>query len=411
ERMLTKQQARRFILAHQGLLTGVRFEDKQGILAFVKRVGCLQFDPLNVVGFNQELVLQSRIPEFRSEMLQELLYKDRLLVDGWDKNLSIYRIEDWPYFNRNREAARLRLHGMPHIHSIVPQVVERLTVQGPLSSGDLDYNEVVDWSWAPTRLSRAVLESLYFAGDLIIHRKEHTRKIYDLSSRHLPADYLVAPDPNPVDELYWEWHVLRRIAAIGLLWNKASDAWLGILGFKTKERNEAFQRLQEKGKVMALQVEGISQPLYIRTEDMPLLNEVTHEGYDYPARAFILAPLDNMIWDRRLIKELFGFEYRWEVYKPAAERQYGYYVLPVMCEDRFVGRFEPVMDKKSKELVIKNWWWEPDIIKNERLFDLLKTCFEQFIRFSGAKTVHLEGAFARGELPELEWLGNLKLGV
>jgi uncharacterized protein len=158
---------------------------------------------------------------------------------------------------------------------------------------------------------------------------------------------------------------------------------------------------------MALQVEGISELLYIRTEDMPLLNEVTQEKYDYPARAFILAPLDNMIWDRRLIKELFGFEYRWEVYKPAAERQYGYYVLPVMCEDQFVGRFEPVMDRKNKQLIIKNWWWEPDIIKNERLFDLLKTCFEQFIRFSGAKTVRLEGAFARGELPELEWLGDL----
>jgi uncharacterized protein YcaQ len=239
---------------------------------------------------------------------------------------------------------------------------------------------------------------MYFSGDLIIHHKDRTRKVYDLVSRHLPDIYLQAPDPNPTPEAYWEWYVLRRIGAIGLLWNKPSDAWLGISGMKSKERNEAFVRLQEKGKVICLQVEGIMQQLFIREEDIPLLEKTISEDYSYPSRSFVLAPLDNMIWDRRLIKELFDFEYRWEVYKPLAERQFGYYVLPVMYNDCFIGRFEPGLDRKNKELVIKNWWWEQGIIPTAQLYDSLRDCFEDFMLFTGVKSVRLEGTLANSEL-------------
>ncbi|WP_248926885.1 winged helix-turn-helix domain-containing protein [Paenibacillus hamazuiensis] len=405
---LTAEQARHFILAYQGLLTNRRFEGKQGILAFVRRVGCLQFDPLNVVGYNQQLVLQSRVPGFRPEMLEELLYEDRELIDGWDKNMSIYLREDWPCFSRIRNAAKIRLEDKPHLKKVVPQVMERLQAEGPLSSADLEYDEVVDWSWAPTRLARAVLESMYFIGDLLIHHKARTRKVYDLASRLLPADCLMAPDPNPSQDSYWEWYVLRRVGAIGMLWNKSGDAWLGISGMKSSVRNDAFQRLKDMGRLIEVQVEGIEPPFYIRSEDVPLLQEVIRwKKDDVPARAFVLAPLDNMLWDRKLIKLLFAFDYRWEVYKPAAERQFGYYVLPVMCEDRFVGRFEPGMDKKNKQLVIKNWWWEPEVPKTERLFGLLRECFEQFMHFTGAKSVRLEEPLTSEEQSGLDWLSPL----
>ncbi|MFC5650637.1 winged helix-turn-helix domain-containing protein [Paenibacillus solisilvae] len=406
-RMVTNEQAKNFLLAHHGLLTANRFEGKAGILAYVERVGCLQFDPLNVVGYNQELVLQSRIPGFRSEMLNELLYTDRVLVDGWDKNMSIYRREDWPYFTRLRRAAAARLEAMPHVNEIVPQVIETLSAGGPLSSGGLDYNQVVDWSWAPTRLSRAVLESLYFTGDLIVHHKDRTRKVYDLSNRHLPAELLLAADPNLAEEAYWEWYVLRRMGGIGFLWNMSGDAWLGISGMKSKERTHAIAQLQDKGKIVPLQVEGIQKQLYMRAADLPLLTKVLREDYSYPSRAFILAPLDNLIWDRRLIKELFDFDYRWEVYKPLQERQYGYYVLPVMCGNRFAARFEPGLDKKKKELVIKNWWWEPGITVSAQMVERLSEGFRQFMDFLGVKSVRLEAVFSPEQQEDLTWLAAL----
>ena len=100
---LTLSQAKRFILYKQGLLGDHRFSGKKGILDFVRQAGCIQFDPIDVCGKNAELVLQSRVAGFTKQMLYELLYEDRKLLDNWDKNLSIIPVENWPNFKRDRD--------------------------------------------------------------------------------------------------------------------------------------------------------------------------------------------------------------------------------------------------------------------------------------------------------------------
>ena len=147
----------------------------------------------------------------------------------------------------------------------------------------------------------------------------------------------------------------------------------------------------------------------MRAEDIPLLKEVMRKDYSFPPRAFVLAPLDNMIWDRRLIKEVFDFDYRWEVYKPLSERQYGYYVLPVMCGNQFVARFEPGLDKKKQELIIKNWWWEPGMTRTAQMDELLSEGFRQFMNFTGVNSVRLEEAIHAEQLPDLAWLVRLEI--
>ena len=127
---LTKQQARRFVLAHQGLWPPHELEGKRGVVNYIRRVGCIQFDPLDIVGHNPELVLQARVADFSPEMLQELLYQDRKLLDGWDKVMSIYRVEDWPYFQRQREAERRSLDKRSQITAILPEVRQVIQEQG-----------------------------------------------------------------------------------------------------------------------------------------------------------------------------------------------------------------------------------------------------------------------------------------
>jgi uncharacterized protein YcaQ len=100
--------------------------------------------------------------------------------------------------------------------------------------------------------------------------------------------------------------------------------------------------------------------------------------------------LDNLLWDRQLIKELFGFEYKWEVYKPVTERNYGYYVLPVLYGDRFVARFEPGRDKKNNALVIKNWWWEPEVERNAGMNEDLRDCFQRFKSYLSVESIRID---------------------
>jgi uncharacterized protein YcaQ len=402
---LTNQQARRFILAHQGLWPPHKLEGKSGVLDYIRRVGCIQFDPLNIVGHNPELVLQARVSDFRPTMLQELLYENRELVDGWDKMMSIYGVEDWPYFHRRREAARRRLgDGSRPATAILPQVRQEIEERGPLSSIDLDFDQTVDWSWAPTRAARAALESMYFWGELVIHHKVHTRKVYDFARRHIPDALLSAPDPNETEEQFHDWYVLRRIGSAGLIWGRAGGAWLGMPGIKSKERKAALARLLEQGKVAEVRVEGIIPLLYMRSEDRLTLDEAL-DAEDLAPRAVILAPLDNLIWDRRFVEELFGFHYRWEVYKPVAERQYGYYVLPILYGDRFVARFEPGQDKKSGALVIKNWWWESEVVPSEKMQADLCRCFSRFLGYLGADQLQMDSEVV--ERAGLDWLAGL----
>ena len=402
---ITKKQARRFILAHQGLWPPNKLKGKAGVLEYIHRVGCIQFDPLNIVGRNPELVLQARVSGFQPVMLQELLYKDRKLLDGWDKNMSIYSMEDWPYFHRRREAATRNPGRSPEpVRSILPQVRQALEERGPLSSLDLDFNQTVDWSWAPTRLARAALESMYWGGELVIHHKVNTRKVYDLTSRHLPEDLLSASDPNETEEQFHDWYVHRRIGGVGLLWDKSGDAWLGMPGIKSKERKAALGRLLKQGKLVGVGVDGVKLPLYMRSEDEMLLHK-TLDSRTPLSRAAIIAPLDNLLWDRRFIEALFDFTYIWEVYKPVAERRYGYYVLPILYGDRFVARFEPGQDKKNGTLIIKKWWWEPGVKQSERMRNDLIQCFKQFLNYLGADNLVIESKAT--EQADLDWLGSL----
>lgn len=403
---LTNRQARRFLLAHQGLLPPHQLRTKDDLLGYIRRVGCIQFDPLNIAGNNPELVLQARISKFRPKMLKKLLYEDRALVDGWDKNMSIYPVDDWPYFHRRREAIKRSTHeSYEAVRSILPQVREAIQQRGPLSSIDLDFDENVDWSWAPTRLARAALESLYDWGEAVIHHRVHTRRVYDLAARHLSSELLLSPEPNPIEEEYHNWYLHRRIGGIGLAWNKAGDAWLGMFGMKSPERKGAFERLLDRGLLIKVDVDGIEAPFYMRSEDSETLEMVMKIDSRAP-RAVILAPLDNLLWDRRLVKALFDFYYIWEVYKPAAERQFGYYVLPILYGDRFVARFEPGREKESGGLVIKNWWWEEGIRPSKRMQTAMVRCFKRFLHFLETERLMIDEDLSRRE--GLGWLESLR---
>lgn len=397
---ITKKQARQFILAHQGLLPPRQYESKQDILEFIGRAGCIQYDPLDMVGTNPNLVLQARVKGYRSAMLDDLLYKERRLVDGWDKNAAIYCVEDWPYFSRYRTRKIMR-HGreITELYDVLPWVKEELRKRGPLSSLDFEPQAKVDWFWAPTSITRAALETLYAWGDIVVHSRIRARRVYDLADRHIPAEVLNAPDPNETDESYFQWHVKRRIQAVGLLWNRSGDAWLAIKGLKTPQRNAAVAGLEEREEIVPVEVEGLSYTTYILREQLPLLEKVMAGTDRKPGAAFI-GPLDNLLWDRKLISALFGFDYTWEVYKPAAQRQFGYYVLPVLYGDKFVARFEPRLNKKTGVLEILNWWWEPEARMSRELQKALVQCLGDFMNYLSAVELDL------GRVKDLAWLGE-----
>lgn len=384
---ITKQQARLFLIAYQSLLTPKSLIGKKGIMEYINKVGSIQFDPLQIVDINPSLVLQARLKDYKKEDLTELLYRDRLLIDDWDKNMCIYPIYHWPYFSRYREKG-LRTYGKEDLnsHKIMDEIRTLISTNGPISSQDINHKEKVDWFWDDTKISKAALECLYFWGELVIHHKKGLRKYYDYAKSVLPKDIYRMEDPNKKLTDFFCWIVKRRIGSVGILWDRASDAYLGVYFMKTRERKEAIKDLLKAKEIIEVEIEGIKFPFYIRDSELNLLEKVI-DGITYQKKVSFIAPLDNLIWDRKLIKELFNFDYKWEVYKPKQDRKFGYYVLPVLYGEQFIARFEPIFDKKNKVLTIKNWWWEPNITRTEHLRKEIGISITEFSNYLQAEKI------------------------
>ncbi len=392
---MTQDQARRFILSKQGLLGKYRFAGKPGAYQYIRQAGCIQYDPVDVCGKNAELTLQSRVRGFTKKMLADLLYKDRLLVDYTDKELSIWPREDWPFFSSYRDRSKMHGAGFPGIPELEEQAIAYIRKHGPVSSDTLPIQGKVFWhssmhwsgNWHGTSpAARSVLEQLYTDGILLIHHKSGSRKFYDLADRYFSRDLLDEKNPCPDELSFHAWRIRRRVGAVGLLWNRRSDAFLGI-DMNTEQREAAFEKLEAEGLIQKAAVEGIRFPVYFLTEDLPLIDAVLSDDIDLTQRLEFLAPLDPMLWDRKLVEAIWDYQYSWEIYTPADKRKYGYYVLPMLYGEKMAGRMEAAADRRAETLVVKNIWYEPGIRQTKKLNAAVDAAIGRLAKFNDCSRI------------------------
>ncbi len=363
-RSVTAATARRY-LVRRHLLAPPRAlpAEPASVLRVVDRLGSLQFDPLEVAGRNHDLTLLARIAGYRRSWTDDLLYRDRVLYETYNKMFSLVPTAELPWFrvtwDRNREdhdGAAFDEHA-----PLVEELLGRIREGGPLSSTDVEPRAAIDWYWRPTNQVRALLEALAEAGILGISRREGNRRIYDLVERLFPAELLARREPEREQYL----HKLRsRYRGIGLLGATGEYAlWAGTGA--TAARASLRDELVDRGEIVPLEVEGFKGSRFVPGDELAILDdaeaEVATETDGRPmegAGVTFLAPLDPLAWDRDMLLRLWGFDYRWEVYVPQPKRRYGYYVLPLLYGDRFVGRIEPRIDRKTGTLRILGLWWE-----------------------------------------------------
>ena len=372
-RHVSARIARRY-LAHHHLLTPPRGlpAEPASVMRVIDRLGSLQFDPLEVAGRNHDLVLLARIAGYRRAWTDDLLYRQRALSETYNKMLSLVPTAELPYYRVAWDRIRAEHERGPFDEHapLVGELLARIREGGPLSSTDLEPRAAIDWYWRPTNQVRALLEALAEAGIIAIRRREGNRRVYDLTERLFPEALLAQRPPEAEQRL----HKLRsRYQANGLLGATGEYAlWAGV-AHSTPHRHELRAQLEARGDIVAVSVEGLRGHRYVPAPSLPLLDlaeaEVGAEGEPAhpwsvgrpggrePGVAF-LAPLDPLAWERDLLRRLYGFDYRWEVYVPVHKRRWGYYVLPILYGDRIVGRVEPRIDRKAEALRVLDLWWE-----------------------------------------------------
>jgi uncharacterized protein YcaQ len=395
---LPADAARRFLVTRH-LLAPPRSlpADPESVMTVVERLAVLQFDPLEVPGArNHDLVLHARISGYRRGWAEEWLYgRDRRLFEIYNKSLNMVPIHElphyrlsWTTFADHYEDRILREHA-----DVVADVLSELEKRGPLTTADFaQHSHSVDWWWAPTRASRAVLEALFVIGRVGISRREGNRRYYDLIERLVPPEVLAVTETA---ELAAKHRLLSRYRSIGLSRPGAGSDVMISTG-TGPDRRRHTDELVHAGTLLPVTLEGHRQMLFMPAEDLPLL-EAARSGSSIgePAVSFI-APLDPFMWDRGLIRALFGFEYLWEVYTPEHKRRWGYYVLPLLFGDRLVGRIEPRFERKTKVLRILGLGWEEGFAPRgtDGFVAAMRAALAEYMDFVGAST--LEWAPATG---------------
>ena len=152
-------------------------------------------------------------------------------------------------------------------------------------------------------------------------------------------------------------------------------------------RKKTFSDLEQSGKICSVLVDGINAPFSYRAEDDPMMQAVLDGTADQKPRLEFIAPLDPLLWDKNMIAALWDFQYSWEIYTPASKRKYGYYTLPVLWGDKFIGRIEAAADRKSKTLIVKNIWLEPEVHPVQKLHSAISRSVRRLAGFNGCNRI------------------------
>ncbi|GAC1348442.1 MAG: crosslink repair DNA glycosylase YcaQ family protein [Ktedonobacteraceae bacterium] len=381
---LSRAEARHFLAIYHFTPTHV-----PGVF---ERLGTVQYDPLNPMGRNPDLVLQARVPGYQVDDWQKTAYTDRVVYDAWDKMACLVPMSDWPM------RAWLRAHTATWTPLLLEEQAEavaaalaELDARGPLSSLEFeDQSHFTDRSaWYGPKRIKHILRALWDRGLIVTHHRQGGRHYYDRAERVIPPEYFNASPVEDEDEST-RWMVARRCQSMGLI-RPIGDytIWFGCGA--TARRVPAFKELVEMGTLTPVQISenGAKGWLaYLPTSALKFL-----EVPAAPPHVIFLGPLDSLLWDRRGVMQLFDFEYVWEVYKPEPQRRWGYYVLPVFYGDRFVARLDGRLERGS--WTITRWWWEPDVRPTADLLDALQAAAGTFARYLRANSVRVEAGVAQ----------------
>jgi uncharacterized protein YcaQ len=383
--------ARRYVMGRQGLWPGRRWRGLEGAGAAMRAMEDLQLDPLVVVARAHDLALHSRVLDYAIDDWATLTYERREFFE-WGGWLAVRPMEELPYFRvlmrRERQQGHWleveREHG-----AAIEEMRAILREGGEVSNRSFAMHERtrVD-DYRGRKDSALALHYLWRVGEVMVTRRERFERVYALTEAVAPASALREVSEAEADDVLLK----KRIAADGLS-RFASVRSVLKRQYSLAELAASPVGGLADGSLVEVRVEGWKAMQVALGSDVGVLADLEAgrvPGTWAPAEtttdeeATFLSPLDP-VSARGRAKPLFGFDYTWDVYKPAAQRSFGYYTRPILWGDRLVGRFDPKLDRSTGTLVINGLWLEdPTLGKDDTFADALAAAMARFVRFLGA---------------------------
>ena len=345
-------EVRRIVLGAQGYAARFRRGDETDVEHTIRRLSAVQLDSISTVERAHRLTLSARIGAYPEAAVPALLRSGRIF-EYWAHEASLLPIELWPHFRTVMDGnghwgaydRALREHA-----DLVDVVLARIREEGPLASRDFEgAGSGGMWNWKP---AKRVLEALWDRGVLAIAERRSFQRYYDLTERVVPDEVLGAATPTADETL--RTFALLAVGARGALTEPAIREHWRLKGGRARLHHHLVALCGE-GRLRELEADDGGPPFYV-------LPETSLDGEAAPPT--LVGPFDNLVWNRPLLERLFGFRHVIEVYKREHERAFGYYVLPLVAGDKFVGRADLKSDRAEGVLRIRRFTPEPKVRGN-----------------------------------------------
>lgn len=362
---------RRLAIAAQGYTARARRGTAREVEETIRALSCVQLDSITAVERSHRIALGSRVGAYPREAVSRLLGKGRVF-EYWAHEACLIPVEDWTLFR----AAMSQHHPwrgdvIAQHPALAEEVRAAVRERGPLTSRDFDGQGGGGmWNWKPAKV---MLEALWNNGEVVIAgRVSGFQRRYDLAERVIPREVLEAPAPDEPERL--RELTKRAVRARGALTESGVMEHWRLRGGAARIRPQ----------VDALVREGVLERVHAEDGGAPVL---VPAGSDLdpprPSAAVLLSPFDNLLWDRPFVRRIFGFEHVIEVYKPAPQREFGYYVLPLLWRDRIVGRADLKSERREGALVVKAFHREPGARRSGALDEAFDRALDRLRRMIG----------------------------
>jgi uncharacterized protein len=366
---------RRLAITAQAYASRYRRASAADVEAAIRRLSCVQLDSISTVERSDRITLTSRVGDYPRDTVSRLLRGGRIF-EYWAHEACLIPVEDWPLFLPAMRNGGRKWYGeveRTHPH-LVEEILAEIGERGPLPSRHFEGStEGGMWNWKP---AKAMLDRLWNHGRLAVAGREGFQRLYDLTDRVIPPEVLALPEPGEEERL--RELALRAVRARGVLTAAGIVEHWRLQGGVATIR-PALESLVREGQLEKLAVDDGGAQVYV----------VAGTDLDLPAptAAVLVSPFDNLLWDRPFARRILGFDHLIEVYKPAPQRRYGYYVLPFVRGDRIVGRADLKSERAAGKLVLKSFHREDRVRASAALDEALDRALARLARTIGLEEV------------------------
>ena len=389
------EAARRFILGKQGLWPGRRWRSIEGTEQAMRAMEYLQLDPLQTLARSQDIALHSRVLDYTPGLWEDVTYRQRKFFD-WGGWLAARPMDELPHWRvvmrRERDGdygdSRIRRMARDHADAIA-EMRAILRERGTVGNRDFETaTRTRTQSYRGRKDSALALYYLWHTGEVMTHHRDRFERVYALTEKVAPAHLIRESSEDEADRFLIKKEI--RFSGLSRI-NRTSDSFRR--GEPDRAARKMLMAMLADGDLIEVKVEGWKAVHYALGSDAEVLHDVsagrvprawTPLETTTTEEAVFLAPLDP-VCARGRAKVLFGFDYVWEVYKPAHQRKFGYYTLPVLWGDRLVARFDSKLDRTTNTFVILGLWLEDKALgKDEAFAEALARGFARFVAFLSA---------------------------